>query len=331
MKSVALILVVLALLPIAFCLQPESLENEFRQFMVKYSKEYKSSEEFQRRFTIFKENVARAAELDRKDPHARFGVTQFMDLSPAEFKRNYLMPGIGSKIKEAVLAKNPTVYTAQGGQAFPASYDWRSKGMITPVYNQGQCGGCWAFSATENIESMWAIAGHTLTQLSMQQIIDCDKSDSGCNGGWPYKADQYVINTGGLEAYASYPFTGVNGQCRFDASKVVAKISSWKYITQSDNETAMMQFTYTQGPPSICVDAATWQYYRSGVITTASGCGTSLDHAVQLVGWTTVSGIDAWIVRNSWGITWGAYQGYVYVERGHDVCGIGQVVTSALV
>jgi len=329
MKFLALFVVALALIQLASSFAP-SLETEFDLFVAKYSKEYKTAEEYQRRFLIFKENVARASALDRKDPHARFGVTQFMDMSPEEFRRQYLMPGLGNRVKEAVLAANPTIYSPGSPQQYPASYDWRDKGMITPVYNQGQCGGCWAFSATENIESMWAIAGHTLAKLSMQQIIDCDTGDSGCNGGWPYSADGYVIHCGGLEAYADYPFTGVNGQCRFQAADVVAKISGRTYVTQNDNETAMMAFTYNKGPPSICVDATIWQYYHSGVITTASGCGTSLDHAVQLVGWTTVSGVAAWTVRNSWGVTWGN-AGYVYVERGHDVCGIGQVVSSAVV
>jgi len=325
-----LLIVALAFFQLASSFTP-SIEAEFNVFMIKYKKEYKTTEEYQKRFTVFKENVARASALDRKDPHARFGVTQFMDLSPEEFRRQYLMPGIGNRVKEAMLASNPTIYKGENVGAYPASFDWRSQGKITPVYNQGQCGGCWAFSATENIESMWAIAGHPLAQLSMQQIIDCDRGDSGCNGGWPYSADGYVISAGGLEAYADYPFTGVNGQCRFKAADVVAKISGRTYVTQNDNETAMMGFTYSKGPPSICVDATIWQYYKSGVITTASGCGTSLDHAVQLVGWNTVSGIDAWTVRNSWGTTWGAYGGYVYVERGHDVCGIGQVVSSAVV
>jgi len=326
----ALLVVALAFFQLASSFTP-SLETEFNLFMTKYNKEYKTTEEYQKRFAVFKENVARASALDRKDPHARFGITQFMDLSPEEFRRQYLMPGLGNRVKEAVLASKPTIYKGENVGAFPPSFDWRNEGKITPVYNQGQCGGCWAFSATENIESMWAIAGHTLTQLSMQQIIDCDTGDSGCNGGWPYNADQYVIGAGGLEPYADYPFTGVTGSCHFNRGAVAASISSATYITQNDNETAMMSFTYSRGPPSICVDATIWQYYTSGVITTASGCGESLDHAVQLVGWNTIGGVEAWTVRNSWGTTWGAYGGYVYVERGYDVCGIGQVVTSGVV
>jgi len=165
----------------------------------------------------------------------------------------------------------------------------------------------------------------------MQQIVDCDHVDDGCGGGNPPTAYDYVIRAGGLEGYESYPYIGIGGPCRFERSKVVAKISKWQWITRDDNENAMQAYVYNTGPPSICVDASSWQYYRGGVITPASGCGKALDHCVQLVGWKQMEGKDAWIVRNSWGRDWGPYGGYLYVEMGHDVCGIGQECTSSVV
>jgi len=178
---------------------------------------------------------------------------------------------------------------------------------------------------------MWALAGHSLVQLSMQQIVDCDRTDSGCNGGNPPTAYQYVMRAGGLEAYADYPYIGIQTACRFDASDIAASISNWQWITQDDDESAMQSFTYTTGPPSICVDATIWQYYNGGVVTSSSGCGTQLDHCVQLTGWQEMDGMTVWNVRNSWGADWGPNQGYIYIEKGYDVCGIGQEVTSSII
>jgi len=216
----------------------------------------------------------------------------------------------------------------------PTSYSWQSKGAVTPVYNQGQCGSCWAFSATEAIESQYFLAGkiNPIGSFSMEQIVQCDPYDYGCNGGWPYNAYKYVIGAGGIDSYSSYPYTsgdGVTGQCHFSASNILGKIASWQWVTQSENEQAMQQFTYTTGPPSVCVDAASWSGYNGGVIT-ASECGDQIDHCVQIVGWDVVSGMNAWLVRNSWGTGWG-YAGYLYVQMGADACGIASTVTSPVV
>jgi len=178
---------------------------------------------------------------------------------------------------------------------------------------------------------MWALAGKGLMSLSMQQIVDCDYSDNGCNGGNPPNAYQYVMGAGGLEPYADYPYVDVRTQCTFDGAEVAASISDWNWITEDDNEANMQSFVYTTGPPSICVDAQLWQSYTSGVITSQSGCGTALDHCVQLTGWQQMDGMGVWNVRNSWGSDWADNGGYIYLEMGYDVCGIGQEVTSSVI
>jgi C1A family cysteine protease len=280
------------------------------------------------RFQIFKKNIAVAAELDSRSELSSYGVTKFSDLSPEEFASRYLMKNFKRSSVAAPLYSMPTEPLA-----YPTSFDWSAKNALTPVYNQGQCGSCWAFSATENIESMNFLAGNNLTSLSMQQIVSCDTYDGGCGGGNPYTAYQYVMQAGGIEAYVDYPYTsgdGDNGVCRFDAKYIEAEISNWQYVTQDRNENAMQAFTYTTGPPSICVDASTWSGYQGGVITTSDGCGTALDHCVQLAGWTVFNGVNAWVVRNSWGTEWG-YSGYLYVQMGSDVCGIAQEVTSVII
>jgi len=136
-------------------------------------------------------------------------------------------------------------------------------------------------------------------------------------------SSDYVIKQGGQDTLDSYPYTAVDGTCKFKAASVGAKIASWAYATQNYDETAMQNTLYSKGPLSICVDASSWQYYKSGVIQT---CGQQVDHCVQLTGYSTVSGIAAWNVRNSWGTTWGD-KGYVYVARGKNVCDIASCVT----
>jgi len=302
-------------------------ERAFKDFLNKFQKSYTGQQYFER-FQIFKRNLKIAAEIQARDKHATWGVTQFMDLSPEEFRQIYLIQNFTRTAKDPSRQWTPSFKPNPLG--YPSSYDWGSKGVVTGVYNQGQCGSCWAFSTTENIESMWAIAGHGLENLSMQQIVDCDSADDGCNGGNPPTAYQYVMSAGGLEAYSSYPYIGIQSACRFNG-QVAASIANWQWVTEDDNENAMQAFVYSTGPPSICVDATIWQYYNGGVITTASGCGTSLDHCVQLTGWSQMSGMTVWNVRNSWGTTWGPYGGYLYIEAGYDVCGIGQECSSSII
>jgi len=305
-------------------------EEEFKQFQTKYSKTYKTQTEYDFRFQVFKKNLLRAKELDNKDPTASYGVTKFSDLTEQEFRTRYLMKNFESP---AMRGEEVPVWSAVIPEAVPDAYDWRTRkpSVVTAVYNQAQCGSCWAFSATENIESMWAMSGKSLVELSMQQIVSCDTTDDGCGGGDPPTAYQYVIGAGGLESYNDYPYTsgnGVTGKCKFDKSDIVADIKNWTYVIQDEDETKMQAWTFQYGPPSICVDASTWSAYTGGVISKSSGCGKSLDHCVQLIGWGTQDSLDVWVVRNSWGTDWG-YSGYLYVERGYDVCGIAQEVTSS--
>jgi len=308
-------------------------EQKFKNFMKTYNKHYSTPAEYAKRFTIFKKNLKISAAKDAASPSASYGPGKFSDLTQEEFAEKYLMKNLSLplfKPGESKVWSPPSTMAA-----LPTSYDWRSKGGVTGVYNQGECGSCWAFSATEAIESQWFLAGKIspIESLSMEQIVQCDPYDYGCNGGWPYNAYKYVIGNKGIDSYSSYPYTsgdGVTGSCHFVAADVAATISSWQWVTQSENEQAMQQFTYSTGPPSVCVDASTWSDYQGGVITAAE-CGDQIDHCVQIVGWSVQSGQNAWTVRNSWGTDWGPYGGYLYVALGSDACGIASTVTSPIV
>jgi len=307
----------------------ESDQEKFNEFLQKFDKIY-TPEEYQNRFAIFRKNLRIAAEIDGQDELASFGITKFMDLSPEEFEESYLMKNFQTTQEERDFIKwTPTPNSIL---TLPESYNWVPKGVVTPVYDQGSCGSCWAFSTTENIESFWALAGNNLTQLSMQQLVSCDITSLGCNGGNPPFAYRYIKAVGGLESLIDYPYLGHDSRCEFNRSLIAASISGFQRISDHshDNETAAQVFTFNHGPPSVCVDAKTWQYYTGGIMTGKS-CGKLLDHCVQITGWEIINGTNAWIVRNSWGTNWGPYLGYLYVEMFDDVCGIGQEVTSSII
>jgi cysteine peptidase B len=303
---------------------------QFLAFQRKYNKTYATNEEFQLRFTIFQQSLVRAAQEQLKNPKARFGVTKFSDLSPEEFRGYYLLPE--GSFANYVAPPAKTVFDPTPGPIGitpdPTNFDWGSSGCVTPVYNQGQCGSCWAFSATETIESYWCLAGNALTQLSMEQIVDCDTNgnDEGCGGGFPTGAYSYVEGAGGIEDYNDYPYTaggGESGSCNYNQADDVCTVSGY---TSIDGESGLYQqlSSGSGGPVSVCVDASSWQYYQGGVLTS---CGDSVDHCVQATGYYNYGSSNAyWNVRNSWAADWGE-NGYIWIAIGQDLCSIGDYAT----
>jgi len=318
------VICVLLLACVAAAFASPDVKGQFLAFQQKFDKVYATDEEFNARFQIFQDNLKVIAAKNAKNDGATYGVTQFADMTKEEFKNTVLM----TNMPPLDLGAGPVAATNYSTGA-PTSFDWRSRsGVVTGVYNQGQCGSCWAFSATENIESRWALAGNALTSLSMQQIVSCDTTDGGCNGGWPYNAYQYVIGAGGQESYAAYPYTAENTPCQFSASSIVARPRSWTYVTQSEDESQMVNYLYANGPLSVCVDASEWSFYTGGIYP-ASSCTTSIDHCVEAIGYN-LSGSPYWIIRNSWGTDWGL-SGYMQLQYGADACAVAQVVTSSVI
>jgi C1A family cysteine protease len=294
-----------------------SMLKEWKEFKKTYNKEYENKADELYRFGLFVKNMEISKKLNETPGNkAQYGMTQFSDLSTEEFRSTYLTYKSSNRTRDVTPSMG-------AGATPPCSINWTQKGATTPIYNQGQCGSCWAFSATEQIETMFYLGGQgALTQLSMQQIVSCDTTCDGCNGGEPYLAYRYVQSAGGIETYANYPYSsgnGVTGSCKFDGN-VFANVASWSYVSQSaSGETAMANAVCNTSPLSICVDASTWQNYRGGIVT--SNCGTQLDHCVQAVGLVQSGSPPYWIVRNQWGVTWGE-QGYIYLEYGVDMCGL---------
>jgi len=323
-------LVVLSvLLAVAFAIPPladQELRAQFTDFVQKYNKVY-TADEFDTRFANFKASVARSAALNAKSPSAQFGITKFSDMSADDFRSTVLMTSVPKKSN----APAPVMDTSSFAAA-PATYDWRDHNAVTPVKDQGQCGSCWAFSATEAIESAWILKGHatpSTINLAPQQIVDCDTIDGvqGCNGGLTESAYDYIKQAGGQEPNADYPYTAKNGVCKFKAADVVAKISGYTSIPK--DEASLPSTLASTGPLSICLDAASWQDYQSGVMSNTQCCPLlkcQMDHCVQLVGYNSTASTPYWIVRNSWNTDWGV-KGYIYLEMNKNTCGLANDVT----
>jgi len=329
MRVLAIVLLGLIAITLA---KDHSYKHEFLKFQKKFAKNYAPSE-ISYRFQVFQDNMKRSEQLNARNPHARFGATKFSDLTSDEFASTYLMRSVNFT-RDYVA---PPAYDFSRGQLNkvgaspdPNNFDWGSAGVVTPVYNQGQCGSCWAFSATETIESYFAVGGGPLTQFSMEQIVDCDTGgqDQGCNGGFPSGAYQYVESAGGIDSYASYPYTaegGQSGSCQFQKGSVVTNVANYNSIS---GESGMYQqlSSPSGGPLSVCVDASSWQNYQGGVLTQ---CTNNVDHCVQCTGYGQYSAgwpTAYWNVRNSWGEDWGV-SGYIMVAIGQDLCSIGDYVT----
>lgn len=189
--------------------------------------------------------------------------------------------------------------------------------------NQGYCGSCWAFSATEQIESDTMRTLETTFILSPEQIVQCDTKAFGCGGGWTESAYGYVKTTGGIEEDSAYPYTsyqGVTGTCKVNKSAFKVTVDSFTTIggsTTTEIENNMAAYMQTTGPLSVCLDANSWNSYQGGIM---SVCGQSVDHCVQAVGVDASTG-GYWLVRNSWGTSWGE-NGYIRLAYGQNTCDI---------
>ncbi|CAK9162578.1 unnamed protein product [Ilex paraguariensis] len=301
-------------------LQEASMYERYEQWMTQYGRVYKDSDEKDNRFKIFKENVKRVESFNRaaNKPY-KLGVNQFTDLTNEEFKaHNRLMRRVCST--EAISFKYENV------TAVPTTMDWRKKGAVTQIKDQGQCGCCWAFSAVAAVEGITKLKTGKLISLSEQVLVDCDTSeDQGCEGGLMDNAFTFIQNNHGLTTEANYPYEGTDGTCiGTKEANHAAKITGYEDVP-ANSESALLKAVANQ-PVSVAIDAgeSDFQFYSSGIFT--GECGTELDHGVTAVGYgTSDDGTKYWLVKNSWGTSWGE-EGYIRMQRDVDakegLCGI---------
>jgi cathepsin L len=272
-------------------------------------------DEYHFRLGLFAANKRKVRE---HNAHSSYTVemNQFATLTESEYK--------------AMLGHRPSTPIAeiiQSNKKAPSEVDWREKGIVNPVFNQGSCGSCWAFSVVFAQESAWKLHHGDLPILAEQNLVDCVTTCSGCNGGMEDLAYKYIIEKqGGLWMYEKdYPYTARDGTCKFDKTKGVCPTKSFFAPCEQGNEQQLVEGCAEKGCVSIAIDAGNWdfQMYKSGVYdpTSCKSGYYQLNHAVGLVGYG-VDGKDFWIVRNSWGATWGE-NGYIRMVRNKsNKCGV---------
>lgn len=314
-----------------------NIMEEFAHFQLQFGKQYVDAEKSYR-LTVFTKNLHTILEHNIGNHTFQMKLNQFSDLTAEEFKMLYIQgfkPTIkndGEKGKDKGKDKgteNTNVFS-YGCKPFTNSsnsglldIDWRKLGAVTSVKDQGQCGSCWTFSATGAIEGVLK----PLMDLSEQELVDCATGvkygSHGCNGGEMDGAFKYVMDNGQCLA-KDYPYTATDGKCTHQCSSVISLTGC--FDVASKNQLAL-KAAVEQQPVAVAIEADTryFQSYSSGVLTSSS-CGTNLDHGVLIVGFGTENGQDYWLVKNSWGTTWGE-NGYVKIARSSStldagICGI---------
>jgi len=299
----------------------EDHREAFEAYKTKFGKTYASQEEEESRFEVFMSNHIYTQKFNEEHPNVKLDVhSQFSDLTRDEFVKTYVS-GYKPELKQMW---GGAAYLGQheySGEAVPDSVDWSSKGAVTPIKNQGQCGSCWSFSATGSLEGAYQIATGKLVSVSEQQLVDCSGSygNQGCNGGLMDDAFQYM-EANAMCTESSYPYTAKTGSCDVsNCETAVAKgdVTGFKDVQSSE---ADLEDAVAKGPVSVAIEAdkSVFQLYKSGVLTAT--CGSNLDHGVLVVGYGELSGTKYWKVKNSWGSSWGM-DGYVLLEKGKGATG----------
>ena len=307
--------------------------QQFQKFIKKYNKKYASINEYLARFEVFKRNVMAAF---TENTSYQTGITKFSDLTQQEFAKTYLNLNYDAM---AVANFNPYIVTVKN--AAPEAWDWRDKGYVSPVKDQGSCGSCWAFSTIANLEGLYYKEKGVMVTMSEQMLVDCDTIDSGCNGGLMENTFTWLKQNGGIMNDEDYPYKGYKSSCKSDSTKYVdmqitgyTKLGSGSSTWDPVDEDEIKEFLYETGPLAVALNANPLQTYSSGILDrTSSQCPTSgMNHAVTMVGYghDDSQDKDYWIVKNSWGKNWGE-DGYFRIRRGTGCCGINCYITIAKV
>lgn len=307
---------------IDLCLSKVILQlHEERSFLnwMRKNNDYYTGDEYHFRLGIFLANQ-RFVESYNKDSTrtSKVAMNKFACYTRAEY--NSLL-GVIPQLSHSKSSSKPIT-----NKNDPESLDWRDKGAVNTVKDQGSCGSCWAFSAIAAEEGAYFVSSGTLYRLSEQNLVDCASSCLGCNGGLPELGLGQALNNQGRKfaLESDYPYVGHQQSCNFDQSKAVADISA---ITMYREEKYIQPNLIKWGPTSVCIDASGqgFMLYTSGIYM-GTDCRKLQNHAVCVVGYGTENDTPYWIVRNSWGKSWGE-SGYIRMIRDVNVCNIQGTIT----
>lgn len=319
----------LALLGIVALVCAAHTEDEYRllwsKFRTQHNKIYKPYEEGYR-YAVFKMNLNKIEKFMSNSVDTQLAMNAFGDMSHEEFAAVYL----GHRFEKPHITA--PIYHSTGND-LPTSVDWVKAGAVTAVKDQGQCGSCYAFSAVGSMEGAHWKKTSTLVSLSESQIVDCSAKygNEGCDGGEMSASIQYVIDNGGIDTEACYPYEAVQRKCAYKSTCIGATMSGMYNVTEG-SEADLADALVNRSPIAVAIDASDWsfQFYSGGVYDPSSCSTTELDHGVTLVGYNTpATGKAYWVVKNSWGKSWGI-SGYIWMRKGINRCGIATQATVAI-
>ncbi|XP_071499156.1 procathepsin L-like [Diadema antillarum] len=300
------------------------LDPKWEEWKAAHEKVYTDSAHELERRLVWEENIKKITfhNLDHSIGKRSFtlGMNKYGDLRTSEvrstmngYRQSNLTKSVGS-----------TFLTPSAIQ-LPDTVDWRTKGYVTPVKDQGQCGSCWAFSTTGSLEGQTFKKTGKLVSLSEQNLVDCSRSEGnmGCEGGLMDQGFQYVEDNKGIDSEECYPYEAEDETCHYNAQCDSAEVTGYTDVP-SGEEDKLKEAVATVGPISVAIDAShtSFQLYEGGVYDEPSCSSSQLDHGVLVVGYGTQDGQDYWLVKNSWGTSWGM-EGYIMMSRNKDnQCGI---------
>ncbi|XP_063362564.1 cathepsin L [Cydia amplana] len=340
MKCVAVLLcVVAAASAVSFF---DLVREEWNAYKMEHNKQYESKEEDKFRMKIYAENKHKIAKHNQRFEQGqvsfRLKQNKYGDLLHHEFVHN--MNGFNRTNKhKGLLSKAAGVrgatFISPAHVTLPDQVDWRKKGAVTEIKDQGKCGSCWSFSTTGALEGQHFRKSGYLVSLSEQNLIDCSAAygNNGCNGGLMDNAFKYIKDNGGIDTEKTYPYEAVDDKCRYNPKNTGADDVGFTDIPQGD-EQKLLEAVATVGPVSVAIDASqeSFQFYSDGVYYDENCSSENLDHGVLVVGYgSDESGGDYWLVKNSWGRTWGDL-GYIKMARNrNNHCGIASAASYPLV
>lgn len=315
----------------------------------RFNKMYKSDGEAKQGQQNFKASMQRILDHNSLDSSWTKGLNQFSDLTNEDFMQNKLMVRQVCSATHNALGSRPQMSAATMA-ALPTNFDWREvPGVISEVKNQGHCGSCWTFSSTGCLEAHVALkyGSWHRSLLSEQQLLECAQkfNNQGCAGGLPSHAFQYIQHAGGLDTELNYPYTATDDEtCKFNASErspptpflprsagIGAQVPGGSVNLTVGDEDALKYHLATTGPVSIAYQVADdFRDYQGGVYTSTRCKNGAMDvnHAVVAVGYGTDpdSGLDYWLVKNSWDYTFGL-EGYFKIEAYKNMCGVADCMS----
>nr|AAM96000.1 cathepsin L precursor [Metapenaeus ensis] len=319
-------------LSVLACVVAVAVASPWQDFKVQYGRHYGTAREDLYRQSVFEQNQQFIEDHNAKFENGEVTFTlkmnQFGDMTSEEFAAT--MNGFLN-----VPTRHPVAILEADDETLPKHVDWRTKGAVTPVKDQKQCGSCWAFSTTGSLEGQHFLKDGKLVSLSEQNLVDCSGKfgNMGCCGGLMDQAFKYIKENKGIDTEESYPYEAQDGKCRFDSSNVGATDTGFVDIAHGE-ENSLMKAVANIGPISVAIDAShpSFQFYHQGVYYEKECSSTMLDHGVLAIGYgETDDGKEYWLVKNSWNTSWGD-KGFIQMSRNKkNNCGIASQASYPLV